>query len=212
MAIISTKGVRFLDILQYPDVEVKEGVVTFLSGESGSGKTTLLRLFNHIYSPSAGTIYYKDKNILDYDPVLLRQEILLVGQNVYLFDTSISENFDTFYGYRDKERITEEEKLRFLHLCSIDFPLDSNCSNMSAGERQRVFLAIHLSLGFEVLLLDEPTSALDYQNAHAFLDNVIAYCKRIGKTLVIISHDREIVQSYAEEVIELMKFERNQRA
>jgi len=205
MSILITQNVEFKDFLHYPDLEVEQGLITFLSGESGAGKTTLLRLFNHIHSPSKGCIFYKGRDVLSYDPVKLRQEILLVSQTVYLFDASIHENFKLFYEYREEKLLTEQEMLEFLLLCSIDFPLDTDCSSMSAGERQRVFLAIHLSLGFEVLLLDEPTSALDYQNAHAFLDNVIAYCKKIGKTMVIISHDREIVERYAERVIHLTR-------
>ncbi|ABX41474.1 ABC transporter ATP-binding protein [Lachnoclostridium phytofermentans] len=203
MALFTIENVNYKNIIRYPNIEIPEGGATFICGESGSGKSTLLKLLNGVISPTDGKINYLDKNIEDYDPITLRREVLLISQSVYLFDMSIKDNFNEYYAYRDLENISEEEMKNYLDICSVHLPLDSMCSVMSGGERQRVFNAINLSFQSKVLMLDEPTSALDYKNANALLENVKSFCKRKEKTLLVVSHDRAIANKFADNIINL---------
>ncbi|HSP46480.1 MAG TPA: ATP-binding cassette domain-containing protein, partial [Clostridiaceae bacterium] len=161
--ILETKDLSFKGI-RYQDIVIEENKVSFIVGRSGTGKSTLLRLFNGMLSPDTGTITYHGKDIEGIDTIALRREILLISQSVYLFDVSIRENFREFYGYRGMEMPTEKEMVDFLAMCRITFPLDKDTSNMSGGEKQRVYMAIYLSFLPRVVMLDEPTSALDREN------------------------------------------------
>jgi putative ABC transport system ATP-binding protein len=177
--------------------------MTFIRGESGCGKSSLLQLLNGILSTDKGTITYNNKNITEYDSVKLRTELLLCGQTVYLFDASIQENFRMYYQYRglpcpDKQYIKE-----YLHICCLDFPLDTLCTSMSGGERHRVFIAVCLSLMPKVLMLDEPTAALDHENANLLAANLKQYAADKEITLIIVCHDQSIVQEYADDIIDI---------
>jgi len=210
MALFSLKNVSFKDMIHYPDIEIPEKLATFICGESGSGKSTLLKLLNGVASPDGGEILYDGKPIGDYNPVLLRREVLLFGQSAYLFDGTIEENFAQYYSYRDLSPISAEEMQTYLSLCAAVFPLDAPCATMSGGERQRVFIAICLSLRPKVLLLDEPTSALDDMTANAVIANIKSFCLENEMTLIAVSHNRALVQPYADHTITLMRGERHE--
>ena len=189
-------------------MEIPKAITTFISGESGSGKSTLLKLLNGVLSPSAGDITYLDKTLEEYDPIQLRKSILLVGQSVFLFDKSIKENFDEYYAYRGLDPLNEGQIKRYLHICSVDLPLDSMCHVLSGGERQRVFLALNLSFNPKVLMMDEPTSALDDRNANALMEHVKAHCKANQITLIVVSHDKTLAETYADYIVTLSGGER----
>jgi putative ABC transport system ATP-binding protein len=209
MSAFKLQNVNYKNIIRYPDIEIRQGYTTFISGESGSGKSTLLKLLNGIASPTSGDIFYLGKNITDYDPMNLRREVLLVGQQPYLFDMSVRDNFREYYAYRELENIGDEQIRYFLKICVSDNQLDDNCTVMSGGERQKIFTTINLSFSSKVLMLDEPASALDYENANTLLSNIKIYCKEQKKTLIVVSHDKTLVDKYADEVINISKEKRN---
>jgi len=203
MALFILQGVKFLDIITYPDLEIAEGGATFLCGESGSGKSTLLRLLNGTLSKAAGHIHYREKDIEICETIALRREVLLAGQSVYLFDKTIRENFEEYYAYRDLKPPDEWTIRAYLDLCLATFPLDSMCNLLSGGERQRVFLAILLSLEPKVLMLDEPTSALDDKTADGLMERIKSHCREQNVTLIVVSHDKTLAMRYADHTITL---------
>lgn len=202
-AILTATNLQFLDILRYPDIEIERGSASFICGRSGTGKTTLLKLFNATRTPAGGTITINGRDIADMDTIDLRRRVLLAGQKVYLFDDTIKGNFQQFYAFRGEPCIGEEDMREFLRLCCIDFPLDTRCQPLSGGEKQRVFLAVHLSMKPQVLMMDEPTSALDTKTSRLLLSQVKAYCKKNGITLVAVSHDAALTAEFADRVITL---------
>ncbi len=203
--ILRTSSVSFRSFLRYPDISIETGKATFLIGASGSGKSTLLKLFNGTQSPDSGEVYYRGKAIASLDTVELRREVLLVGQSVYLFPGTIQDNFRSYYAYREADPPPESRILQYLSLCCAEFPLDADCESMSGGERQRIYLAIALSLHPRILMLDEPTSALDEQTAGALLSNIKRFCIEEGITLIVISHDAKLTNRFADQVIHLKR-------
>jgi putative ABC transport system ATP-binding protein len=199
--IFQLKNVQFQNLLSYPDIEIPENCTTFICGKSGSGKSTLLKLLNGVISASSGTITYLGKNVADYEPTTLRRQVLLVGQSSHLFDQTIAENFHQYYSYLDLNPIDMMDMQHYLNICAADLPLDSVCTTLSGGEKQRVFIAINISYSPKVLMLDEPTSALDDLNARTLINNIKSDCLRTGKTLLIVSHDQEIAKQYADNLI-----------
>ena len=201
--IFKTKNLIFNDSIHFPNLEIPKNKVTFISGKSGSGKTTLFKLFNGTLTQSSGDIYYNNQNILDLDTITLRKEVLLISQDVFLFDGNIKDNFIEFYKYRGESLLEDGEIKYFLDICSLDFPLDKNCEEMSGGERQRLYIAIFLSFKPKVILLDEPTSALDEENSHIVIGNIISFSKENGITLLVISHDNELANDFADKVVHI---------
>jgi putative ABC transport system ATP-binding protein len=201
--IITATGLRFLNILRFPDIAVEREGATFICGTSGAGKSTLLKLINATLSPTEGVIRYGGADITGIDPITLRREVLLAGQDVFLFEDTIRGNFEQFFAYRDEPCVSEDEILQYLRLCSLEMPLTANCQTLSGGERQRVFLAIHLAMRPKVLMLDEPTSALDKKTARVLFTRLKAYADEAGITLVVISHDPALAHEFADHSIEL---------
>lgn len=200
--ILEAKGLIFHDI-HYPDIYIIKNKVNFIIGSSGAGKTTLLRLFNATASPDNGKILYLGEDISKIDTIKLRNDILLVNQTIYLFDATIRENFLQFYEYRGEVAPTGQIMEKFLAICCIPFPLDHDCTRMSGGERQRIYMAILLSFYPKVLLLDEPTSALDKENSLMVMQNIAVFCKENETTLIVVSHDGKITEAFAENIINL---------
>ncbi|MEG2054104.1 MAG: ABC transporter ATP-binding protein [Oscillospiraceae bacterium] len=193
----------FENMLFYKSCTIKKDAVTFITGASGTGKTTLLRLLNGTVSPCDGGVFYEGKNVADLDTLALRSEVVLVSQTAFLFDKTIRENFAEFYDYKGMTAPNDAEMLRFLHFCKLDFPLDADCTQMSGGERQRVFLAVTLSFMPKVLMLDEPTSALDEKTADEVLESLKDFAKVNKMTLIIVSHAAELCRKYADFIINL---------
>lgn len=201
MEILRFENVKF--IKEYDDFSIDKNEVVFVVGKSGSGKSTLLKLINNTLQMKSGRIFYKDKNILNIKPVELRRNIIMTSQENFLFDMTIRENFHEFYKLRDLEELTDEEIATFLRITNFDVDLNLNVEKLSGGEKQRVFLAIALSMNPEVLLLDEPTSALDNKTAFDMMKNIVDYCKHNDITLVVVSHARQLVDEFADKIIDL---------
>lgn len=191
--------------LTYERVRIEKGKINFIVGESGSGKSTLFKLLNHSISPSSGELLYNGKAIEEYDPVTLRREVSLVAQEPFLFDETILDNFETFYSLRQMPMPDKEYIQYITDLCFVNVPLDQNASTLSGGERQRVYISIFLSFSPKVLLLDEPTSALDEGTSFKVIKNIIHFCKEKEIELIIVSHNKDIVDEFCENKIEIVK-------
>lgn len=199
--LFQTRQLSVYNSIHYPDIRILKDQVNFIVGSSGTGKSTLLRLFNGILSPDSGDIFYMGKNLSGMDTIALRREVSLVSQSVYLFDTSLQENFRQFYAYREAKVPSEEVMKKYLDLCRIFFPLDKDCTSMSGGERQRVYIAIFLSFLPKVIMLDEPTSALDKENSHFVMQNILSFCKSEKISVIVVSHDNSITEKFADNMI-----------
>lgn len=191
--------------LTYDNIAIEKGKVSFIVGESGSGKSTFLKLLNNAISAESGSLLYNGKAIEEYDPIELRREVSLISQDSFLFDGTILDNFKAFYELRELPMLKDEDVKFFTELCSVNVPLNQLTSTLSGGERQRVYISIFLSFCPKVILLDEPTSALDEANSLRIMKNIINFCKDKGIEIVVVSHDKKIVDSFCENKIEIIK-------
>lgn len=203
--LFNTENLNFNNMIQFGNIVIPKKEVTFISGESGMGKSTLLKLLNGTLTPSNGRVFYNGKDILELDTIALRKEISLVSQDVFLFNSSIKDNFRLFYEYRDQTPPTNDQIKKFLTLCCISFPLDKDCFTMSGGERQRIYIAIFLSFLPKVIMLDEPTSALDDKNSNVIMENIIGFCKKNNISVIVVSHDKALTERYAENNLVIRK-------
>lgn len=206
--IVETKQLCF-QTLQYQDQKIFPEQTTILSGKSGSGKTTLLRIWNATLQPTSGMCLYHGKPFSEWEPLVLRRNILLCRQKVFLFDGTIQENFMRFFDYREQALPSKQQMQQYLDICCVPFSLDTSCVHLSGGERQRVFLSIALSFLPELLLLDEPTAALDEKTAEVVLKQIKQFCKENRQALVIVTHQKQW-HCLADQMICLGKEEKNE--
>ncbi len=198
--LFTLKNVSFMDRIHYKIETIPKYKVSFITGESGAGKTTLLKLLNKTQSYS-GTIFLEDVDIVTISPITLRREVLLVSQEPVIFGSTILDSFHFLYETRKEPMPSQQDISEYLELCALPMPLNKNCTEMSGGELSRLYTALFLSFSKRVLMLDEPTAALDSETSFRLMENVISYCKRKKIELLVISHNKNIVDRFSENTI-----------
>ena len=177
-------------ILKDASFRFEKGKKYALIGPSGCGKSTLLKILLGWLPEYHGTIRFDGRDIREYTPEQLQQQMSYIEQNVFLFNASIRENITL------DEDFTEEQLRKAIHdsalendLLSMPNGLDTlvgegGC-NISGGQKQRVAIARALIHERSILLVDEGTSALDAQNADLVEKSLLA---NPNLTLILISH------------------------
>lgn len=201
MEILRYSNLKF--ITDYGSQSIDQGSIVCIVGKSGSGKSSLLKLINNSLNMKEGHIYYRNKDIMEIDPTELRSNIILSGQDSYLFDGSIRDNFDKFYTLKDMDIPDDNTIEKFLDIVCLNFSINHRVDLFSGGEKQRLFLAIAISFMPEILLLDEPTSALDYKTSRFLMDKLVKFSKKNKMSLIIVSHDLDLVEEYADKIIRI---------
>jgi putative ABC transport system ATP-binding protein len=159
-------------------------------GPSGSGKSTFLKLCCHLISPTEGTILYKNKSIMEHNPMELRKNIAYCFQTPYLFGETVVDNISFPYHLRNtKMDFKRVEELLVLFNLDKEY-LEKDVKNLSGGEKQRIALIRTLLFKPEILLLDEVTSALDVDNT-LIVENVMKSLNQKGTTILWVTHNPE---------------------
>lgn len=200
-----TEELAFGGFLRYGDLSFPAGKITFITGESGSGKSTLLKVLNGTVSPSGGRAYYRGQDISSLDAVDLRREVSLVSQEPFLFDGTVRDNFNAFYGYRETPPPADGQIQNLLASFLLDFGPEAPTRTFSGGEKQRLYIAVFLSFRPRVLLLDEPTSALDQATGASVLAALIGFCRETGTDVVIVSHSAQMAEQFSQNTLHLRK-------
>jgi putative ABC transport system ATP-binding protein len=200
------KNVKVAGIIQIDELTIPAHQFTCLIGPSGSGKTTLLRLLNDLSSPDHGEILFKNKSISTMDPLQLRRTVVMVSQAPVIFDGSIGDNLQIGLAFSEKEPASEEDMKNLLELFQLDKRLDEEAEHLSGGEKQRLSWARAMLLDPEVFLLDEPTSALDEDTANTVLSRFRDFAREHSKTVIMITHSKELAQQVAENTIDMSRY------
>ena len=195
------------------DLEIEEGKITAIIGETGSGKSTLVEHLNALLLPSAGSLEILDREIVAKEKnkglKALRKEVGLVFQfsEYQLFEETILK--DVAFGpknYGASEEEANRKAKEALKLVGIDEShYETTPFDISGGQKRRVAIAGILALEPKVLVLDEPTAGLDPRGAQDMMDIFISLNKEKGTTVILVSHDNEMVYNYADNTVLMSK-------
>jgi osmoprotectant transport system ATP-binding protein len=172
---------------------ISSGETLVLLGRSGSGKTTLLKLINRLLLPTGGQVIVQGHPTSEWDPIRLRRSIGYVIQEAGLFPHfTVAENIalvptlEKWDAQRTAARV--EELLTLVGLDPREFAT-RRPHQLSGGQRQRVGVARALAADPPVLLMDEPFGALDPVTRAELQQEFRALARRLGKTIVFVTHD-----------------------
>jgi putative ABC transport system ATP-binding protein len=191
-------------------IGVAEGEFVAIQGTSGSGKSTLLNLLGGLDSPTSGEILFDSQSLAPLTKKQMaryrRHSVGMIFQNFNLIPTmTAGENVRlalAFGGLRGLPRRERAEHL--LARVGLTDRAEHRPGELSGGEQQRVAIARALANSPRVLLADEPTGNLDSTRAHELLALLREMVERDKLTVLLVTHDRELAQSFADRII-LMK-------
>ncbi|MTI69086.1 MAG: ATP-binding cassette domain-containing protein [Firmicutes bacterium] len=199
------ENIKYKDILNIKNLTIPENKITCLIGESGSGKTTLLKLLNKMISPTNGSIHYKNKAIKYIDSIKLRRNVVMLSQTPVIFKGSIKDNLLKGLNFSEKPMVNDNTLKEILSKVHLDKPLDLTAKELSGGEKQRLALGRIMLMNADVYLLDEPSSSLDENTEDIIINEFVKYIKTNNKTLIIVTHSKNIAKTYADNIIEINK-------
>ena len=199
------------DVLSIREWALEPGRQVALVGPSGCGKTTLLHILSGLLSPTQGTVEvcsHPLNRMREFD--LDRFRARHIG---YIF-----QSFNLLQGYTALENVllgitfagrdySREHAISLLERVGLADRMNHYPSQLSIGEQQRVAVARSLANKPELILADEPTGSLDPVNSSAVADLIREVCSEEKCTLVLVSHEREVVSRF-EQVIPFLEINR----
>ncbi len=200
----TTKG-ETLVALDHVSVDFPEKGMVFLLGKSGSGKSTLLNVSGGLDTPDEGEIIVKGKSSKefsgsDFDSYRNTYVGFIFQEYNILSELTVAENVALALELQGKPRDAEEVN-RLLEQVDLSGYGDRRPNTLSGGQKQRVAIARALVKNPEIIMGDEPTGALDSATGKQVFDTL----KKLSedKLVVIVSHDRDFAETYADRIIEL---------
>lgn len=200
------KGIHALNDISF---SINKGEFVFIVGTSGSGKSTLIRLMLREISPTKGKVFVAGRELSRlhrYQISKFRRSIGVVFQDFRLLkDRNAYEN--VAFAQRVVEASPSEIKQkvpRMLSMVGLTEKYKAFPEELSGGEQQRVALARALINNPVILLADEPTGNLDPKNSWEIM-HLLEEINRRGTTVVVVTHNREVVDMMQKRVITLKK-------
>ena len=181
-------------------VNMEIGANDFISimGPSGSGKSTLLHLLSGLDKPTSGSLTYDGKEIYSYHDKELsafrRQRIGFVFQQFNLLPVLTARENIIMPLLLDKKKPDESYLTQLTQLLGISGRLTHLPHELSGGQQQRVAIARALIAQPDIIFADEPTGNLDSKSGGEVMEMLQNIWKKLGKTLVIITHDNRVAQ------------------
>lgn len=201
---VAFKNVRFSysddkSALKDISFNVPSGKTVALVGPSGGGKSTIMNLILRFYDPDKGSILIDDYDLRDVTIASLRENMAFVGQNIVLFDDTVSANIA--YGRPDASEEDIRKAARAAAADSFiqeladgyDTVIGQNGFTLSGGQRQRIAIARAMLRNAPILLLDEATSALD-SISEKHIQQALQRLMQ-GRTTIVIAHRLSTVEN-----------------
>jgi len=173
--------------LNIPQMQLPVGKITAITGNNGDGKTTLLNCLCGLDRHSKGTLEYNGKY---YNRRGRQKLIFLVMQDVnhQLFTESVLDEV-----LISQNEQNEEEARRILATLDLEQFANRHPQSLLGGQKQRVAVASAIASGRDIMLFDEPTSGLDYIHMLQ-IGEILRSLKDQGKTVIVVTHDRELIK------------------
>lgn len=198
------------NVLKNINLHLKPGTMTALVGSSGSGKSTMSNLLQRFYDPTAGQIKMDGVPLTDVSLESLRQQIVVVAQDIQLFSGTLKENIA--YGFNDAsdEDVIAAAKAANAHDFISAFPdgydtqIGERGVKLSGGQKQRISIARALLKNPNLIVLDEATAALDTESEKLIQDSLNTLLH--DKTSLVIAHRLSTIRM-ADQIVVLEKGE-----
>ncbi|MDD6004112.1 MAG: energy-coupling factor transporter ATPase [Firmicutes bacterium] len=191
------------------NLEIEEGKINAIIGETGSGKSTLVQHLNALLLPSEGELEIAGYTIRANEKTkglkYLRKKVGLVFQfsEYQLFEETILKDVSfgpKNFGVSEEEAIIKAKEA--LKLVGIDESMyEKSPLDLSGGQKRRVAIAGILAMEPEIIVLDEPTAGLDPKGSKEMIGLFSKLNKEMHKTIILVTHDNEVVYNYADNVI-----------
>lgn len=191
--------------LKNVNIEIRKGEFVFIVGNSGSGKSTLIKLMLREIKPTSGRVYVAGKlleKLRRWQVAKFRRKLGIVFQDFRLLpDRTVFENVAfAQHVIEAPAREIRRQTPRMLALVGLSEKSRAMPGELSGGEQQRVALARALVNNPVILLADEPTGNLDPKNSWEIM-HLLEDINRRGTTVVVVTHNREIVDEMQKRVI-----------
>ena len=187
------------------NLSIERGTIYGIVGLSGAGKSTLIRCINLLERPTSGAVIIDGRDLTAMSERALREERRHIGMIFQHFNllSSATVYDNVAFPLRLAGRSAEEIRPKvteLLALVGLADKADAYPSHLSGGQKQRVGIARALASDPKVLLSDEATSALDPQTTKSILHLIADINKKLGLTVVIITHEMQVIKDICDKV------------
>ena len=190
-------------------MEIYEGEFLGVIGHTGSGKSTLIQHLNGLLKPTSGAVYLGDRDIWA-EPKKIRDVRFRVGlvfqyPEYQLFEETVYK--DIAFGPKnmglDEKEIDRRVRSALAFAGLGEDLLEKSPFDLSGGQKRRVAIAGVIAMDPEVLILDEPSAGLDPAGRRSMLENIRAYHRQKGTTVVMVSHSMDEVAENVDRIVVL---------
>lgn len=216
MAILETQDLTYIysqgspfekTAVDHVDLKINEGEMVGVMGHTGSGKSTLIQHFNGLLRPTSGKILLDGEDIwADKKKIRdVRFKVGLVFQypEYQIFEETVFK--DIAFGPKNMGLNDDEIRKRVLETANdlglSGELLERSPFELSGGQKRRVAIAGVMAMNPKVLILDEPTAGLDPEGRDRIIGYIKAYHKRMGNTILIVSHSMEDIAGFADKIL-----------
>ena len=201
-----------LKVLKDVSFKIEEGKIYGIIGHSGAGKSTMLRCINGLEKYNTGKLMVMGRNVCELaenELRIFRKSVGMIFQHFNLMErATVKENVALPLKLWKYEKSYIDKKVdELLSLVGLGNKKNAKPKELSGGEKQRVAIARALALEPKILLCDEATSALDPKTTKDILALISHINRKLGITIVVVTHQMEVVKEICERVVLLDKGE-----
>ena len=181
------------------DLSIHDSEIFGIIGTSGAGKSTLIRLINQLEKQTVGEVFIDGENVSSLSADGLRKKRMKIGMIFQhfnlLWSRTVEKNIELPLEIAKVEKTKRKARVKeLITLVGLEGREKSYPSELSGGQKQRVGIARALANQPNILLCDEATSSLDPETTQSILDLLVEINKKLNITIVMISHQMEVVQ------------------
>ena len=191
-------------------MKIDKGEFVAIVGQSGSGKSTCMNIIGCLDVPTHGTYRLNGKDVGKMsrnELAAIRNEMLgfIFQQYNLLPRLNLMENVEVPLVYAGVSRAERHARAReVLEQVGLGDKLKNRPNQLSGGQKQRLAIACAIFSGRRILILDEPTSGLDGRNMRLIAERLRSEAQH-GRTILVITHDRELIESCCDNIVEVEK-------